>query len=322
MASAKAPYEGGQQGILQEGASEEKGELARMGNFVGGLAIADLVKSTLGPKGMDKILQSASEGRQVNVTNDGATILKSIYVDNPAGKLMVDVSKAQDDEVGDGTTSVVVLAGELLRSAEEMVNQRIHPQTIAQGYREACEAAKAALAEAASSHEQGTEEFDRDLFNLAKTTLSSKLLSGDKSHFATLALDAVKRLRGSSNLEMVQIIKKAGGTLQDSYLDEGFILDKRIGVGQAKTVRNAKILIANTPMDADKIKIFGARVRTDSMERVGELEAAEKAKMRDKVRLSPFVTLLYVLSFFFFFPLVLSFPLYAQSLLNLSLSSL
>ena len=283
--SAKAAYGKPEAGssVLSEGASEERGELARMQNFVGGLAIADLVKSTLGPKGMDKILQSASSSQSINVTNDGATILRSIYVDNPAGRVMVDVSKSQDDEVGDGTTSVVVLAGELLRHAEQLVNQKIHPQSIVQGYREAAETAKIALEAAASSHEDDFSQFKQDLFQLAKTTLSSKLLGGDKSHFARLALDAVLRLKGSSNLEMVQVIKKAGGTLQDSYLDEGFILDKKMGVGQQKSVHNAKILIANTPMDADKIKIYGARVRTDSMQKVGELEDAEKQKMKDKV---------------------------------------
>ena len=110
------------------------------------MAIADLVKSTLGPKGMDKILVSMGQGNHVTVTNDGATILKSIYVDNAAAKVLVDISKAQDDEVGDGTTSVVVFAGELLRQAEQLVNQKVHPMTIIQGFREACAAAREALA--------------------------------------------------------------------------------------------------------------------------------------------------------------------------------
>ena len=100
--------------LFNEQATEEKGEMARLSSFIGAMAIADLVKTTLGPKGMDKILQSQSRGQEVTVTNDGATILKSIYVDNPAAKVLVDISKVQDDQVGDGTTSVVVLAGELL----------------------------------------------------------------------------------------------------------------------------------------------------------------------------------------------------------------
>ena len=176
--------------VLSEGASEEKGEHARLASFVGAMAIGDLVKSTLGPKGMDKILQSVQKGNDVTVTNDGATILKSIYVDNPAAKVLVDISKAQDDEVGDGTTSVVVFASELLRQAEQLVAQHVHPMTIIQGFREACEAAKKALEETA--RDAGNEEkFKEDLTNIAKTTLSSKILTHDKEHFAKLAVEAV-----------------------------------------------------------------------------------------------------------------------------------
>merc|ERR1712000_26050 len=120
--------------IFEEGAIEEKGENARLSAFVGAIAVGDLVKSTLGPKGMDKILQSASTG-QILVTNDGATILKSIALDNAAAKVLVNISKVQDDEVGDGTTSVAVLAAELLREAEKLVDKKIHPQTIIESYK-------------------------------------------------------------------------------------------------------------------------------------------------------------------------------------------
>jgi len=268
--------------VLQEGATEEKGEHARLASFVGAMAISDLVKSTLGPKGMDKILMSVSKGNQVTVTNDGATILKSIYVDNAAAKVLVDISKAQDDEVGDGTTSVVVFAGELLRQAEQLVNQKVHPMTIIQGFREACTVAKEALEAAALDHAADEAAFRKDLMNIARTTLSSKILTHDKDHFANLACDAVMRLKGSGNLEMIQLIQKPGGSLKDSFLDEGFILDKKFNTGHPKKIENAKILIANTPMDTDKIKIYGARVRVDSMAKVGEIEAAEKAKMAAK----------------------------------------
>ncbi|KAA8516111.1 hypothetical protein F0562_019290 [Nyssa sinensis] len=128
--------------LLKDEATEEKGERARMASFVGAMAIADLVKTTLGPKGMDKILQSTGRGRSVTVTNDCATILKSFHSDNPAAKVLVEV---QDDEVGDGTTSVVVLAGELLREAEKLVAANIHPMTIISGYWMAAECARNAL---------------------------------------------------------------------------------------------------------------------------------------------------------------------------------
>ncbi|XXG86344.1 hypothetical protein AAC387_Pa11g1258 [Persea americana] len=118
--------------LLKDEATEEKGERARMESFVGAMAIADLVKTTLGlgPKGMDKILESTGRGHNVTVTNDGATILKPLHIDNPAAKVLVDISKVQDDEVGDETTSVVVLAGELLREAEKLVAAKIHPMNI------------------------------------------------------------------------------------------------------------------------------------------------------------------------------------------------
>ncbi|CAI0382262.1 unnamed protein product [Linum tenue] len=272
--------------ILKDDASEEKGERARMASFVGAMAIADLVKTTLGPKGMDKILQSTGRGQSVTVTNDGATILKSLHIDNPAAKVLVDISKVQDDEVGDGTTSVVVLAGELLREAEKLVASKIHPMTIIAGLLRAFHHCIWVLS---SVHDQIAEKFKMDLMKIAKTTLSSKILSQDKEHFAKLAVDAVLRLKvkgllqGSTNLESIQIIKKPGGSLKDSFLDEGFILDKKIGIGQPKRIENANILVANTAMDTDKVKIYGARVRVDSMAKVADIEAAEKQKMREKV---------------------------------------
>lgn len=168
----------------------------------------------------DKILQSATTG-EILVTNDGATILKSIALDNAAAKVLVNISKVQDDEVGDGTTSVCVLAAELLREAEQLVNQHIHPQTIIEGYRLASAAAYKKLEESAIDHSSDKARFREDLINIAKTTLSSKVLSQDKEYFANLAVDAVLRLKGSTNLENIQIIKKPGGKLMDSYLDEG-----------------------------------------------------------------------------------------------------
>ncbi|KUL89130.1 hypothetical protein ZTR_06034 [Talaromyces verruculosus] len=268
--------------IFADDVTEEKGENARLSAFVGAIAVGDLVKSTLGPKGMDKILQSASTG-EILVTNDGATILKSIALDNAAAKVLVNISKVQDDEVGDGTTSVAVLAAELLRQAEILVDKKIHPQTIIDGYRIASKAALAALEKSAVDRSNDPIAFRKDLHAIARTTLSSKVLSQDREHFATLACDAVLRLKGSTDLSHIQIIKKAGGKLSESYLDEGFILDKKFGVNQPKRLENAKIMVANTAMDTDKIKIFGARVKVDSTGKLADLEKAEREKMRQKV---------------------------------------
>lgn len=274
-----------EQAYMNDQAEVDKGENARMASFVGAIAIADLVKTTLGPKGMDKILQSVgTQEGNITVTNDGATILKSIHVDNAAAKVLIDIAKTQDDEVGDGTTSVAVLCGEMLRQAETLTSQRIHPQVIAQGWRQACGIARKALDGMAEDNGNNAVAFRQDLINIAMTTLSSKLLNQEKEHFAELAVDAVLRLQGSNNLEHIQIIKKSGGSLKDSYLEEGFIMAKKMGVGQAKTIKDAKILLANTAMDTDKIKIFGSRVRVDSMAKIAEIEEAEKDKMRAKCK--------------------------------------
>jgi len=268
--------------IMNPNARVDRGENAQMSSFVGAIAISELVKSTLGPKGMDKILQSMQTGK-ISVTNDGATILKSIHIDNPAAKVLVDMSKSQDDEVGDGTTSVVVLAGELLRQAEQLIHQRIHPMTIAEGWRDAAQVAREALIASAVDNGNDAAKFREDLVNIAKTTLSSKLLNRNKDYFANLAVDAVLRLKGSQDLNLIQILKMPGGHLEMSYLDEGFLLEKSIGVGQPKRIENARIMVANTPMDTDKIKIYGAQVRVDSMDKVAEIEEEEKLKMKNKV---------------------------------------
>lgn len=199
--------------IFGDQVTEERAENARMSAFVGAIAVGDLVKTTLGPKGMDKLLQSASNNTSM-VTNDGATILKSIPLDNPAAKVLVNISKVQDDEVGDGTTSVTVLSAELLREAEKLVEQgKIHPQTIIEGFRIASAAALSALEKAAVDNSNNKEEFYNDLISIANTTLSSKILSQDKDHFSKLATDAILRLKGSTNLEHIQIIKIIGGKL-------------------------------------------------------------------------------------------------------------
>lgn len=181
---------------------------------------------------MNKILQSASSG-DINITNDGATILKAIQLDNAAAKILVNISKVQDDEVGDGTTSVTVLAAELLREAEKLIGQKIHPQTIVEGYRIASTAALKALEGAAvdhrcvcysftswedahDAHRTDQEKFRQDLFNIARTTLSSKVLSQDKDYFANLAVDAVLRLKVRHCIPDIQSNTEAFGRAQQT----------------------------------------------------------------------------------------------------------
>ena len=176
--------------------------------------------------------------------------------------------------------------------------QRIHPQTIAAGWRLARAEARKALEEGAQDHSKDEAQFRQDLLQIASTTLSSKLLTHEKEHFAKLAVDAVLRLKGSNNLEHVQVLKKPGGSIRDSYLEDGFLLNKSVGVGQPHRVENAKILIANTSMDTDKIKIYGSRVKVESLSKVAEIEQAEKVRFgNDCVCLSYFGS--YPLSFSF-----------------------
>lgn len=160
-----------------------------------------------------------------------------------------------------------------------MISTRIHPQTIVSGYRRALTIAQKALSDAAKDSGENLKE---DLLKIAKTSMGSKILSQHHDVFSKLAVDAVLRLKGG-NLDSIQVIKKLGGSMEDSYLDEGFLLEKKPGMYQPQKVTNAKILIANTPMDTDKVKIFGTRVRVDSVAKVAELEVAEKEKMCEKV---------------------------------------
>ena len=160
---------------------------------------------------------------------------------------------------------------------------KVHPQVIVEGFRMARDAALKRLEEISFDNSQDDVKFKEDLMNIAMTTLSSKLVFHDKEHFAKLAVDSVLRLKGSTNLDYIKIIKKPGGSLKDSFLDEGFILEKSISVGCPRRKENPKILLANTPMDYDKIKIMGSKVKANSMDQVAEIEAAEKAKMKTKV---------------------------------------
>lgn len=210
------------------------------------------------------------------MTNDGATILQSIVVDNAAAKVLIDIARTQDSEVGDGTTSVTVLCGELLREAEKLAAMRIHPMTVAAGWRTAVDVARSALEASSVDHSSDEAVFRDDLFKIARTTLSSKLVTHEKDHFAKLAVDAIFRVKDSLDLDHIQIIKKAvrgcapharsiqnaysalcaqGGKLSDSFLEEGILLAKTVGVGQPKRMEGAKIMVANTSMDTDKIKV-------------------------------------------------------------------
>eukprot|EP00746_Dinoflagellata_sp_MGD_P156983 gnl/MRDRNA2_/MRDRNA2_86055_c0_seq1.p1 gnl/MRDRNA2_/MRDRNA2_86055_c0~~gnl/MRDRNA2_/MRDRNA2_86055_c0_seq1.p1 ORF type:complete len:551 (-),score=54.13 gnl/MRDRNA2_/MRDRNA2_86055_c0_seq1:911-2563(-) len=250
-------------------------------SLLGAITTAELVRSTLGPKGMDKLLESKGT-EEITITNDGATVLKSILIENPIAKILVDISMIQDDAIGDGTTSVVVLAGELLKESEKLFEQKMHTLTILEGFRKSYEIAQQKLETIVIKRSDNPLQFRKDLVELASTTLASKIIAQDTTHFAVLAVEAVLRLRGSKDLDMIQLLKKKGGSLRDSFIDEGFILDKKMGIGQPSHVKNAAVLLANTSMDGDRIKISGAKVISDTTIGIAEIETAEKDRIKEK----------------------------------------
>ncbi|KAG0423765.1 hypothetical protein HPB47_000471 [Ixodes persulcatus] len=273
--------------ILKGEAEEEKAETARLSSFVGAIAIGDLMKSTLGPKGMDKILMCNNRGEcKVEVTNDGATILKAIGIDNPAAKILVDISKVQDDEVGDGTTSVTVLASELLKEAEQLISKKLHPQTIVGGWRKATAVARQALEAFAADHSTESKEQTRltrlppqpgQLF-LRTTEDSTRIISG---RWENNVRKIASRVVGRPSLPSFPVNVKQK-SLNGRHLPALF-LTMEDNTERPKRVEKARILIANTPMDADKVKVFGSRVRVESVAAIADMELAEKVKMKEKV---------------------------------------
>jgi chaperonin GroEL (HSP60 family) len=274
--------------ILKEGTQRTKGKEAQSTNFMASRAVAEAVRTTLGPKGMDKMLVESMG--DVVITNDGATILKEMDIEHPAAKMMVEVAKTQDDEVGDGTTTAVVLAGELLRKAEELLEQDIHPTIIEKGYGLAAEKA-VEIVEALSRNV--TINDDELLQMIAKTALSGKGAEEGKDIFAEVVVKAVKyvaqQIDGKYTVDEddVKIEKKVGGSISDSELIEGVVVDKeRAAKGMPKKVCEAKILVYDQPLELKKtktdakIKIKDPSQMQRFMERDHEalIEKAEKIK--------------------------------------------
>jgi len=237
---------GGQQPIivLREGTKRERGKGAQSNNIMAARAISDAVKSTLGPKGMDKMLVDSMG--DVVITNDGATILKEIDVEHPAAKMIVEVAKSQDEECGDGTTSAVVLTGELLRYAGDLLEQNIHPTVICGGYKLAANKAKETLNKLAITIKPGDK---KTLKNIAMTSMASKGASAEKTILADVVVEAVtnvaEKVGGKTvvDLDNIQIQKKQGGGIANTEIIQGIILDKeRVHEGMPRNIKNAKII--------------------------------------------------------------------------------
>ncbi len=243
--------------VLKEGTKREKGRGALSNNIQAAKAIADAVRSTLGPRGLDKMLVDSMG--DVVVTNDGVTILKEMDVEHPAAKMLVEVAKTQDQEAGDGTTTAVILAGELLKRAEELIEQNIHPTIISQGYRLASTKALDLLQQA--SHPVTISDGDT-LRRIAVTSMSSKSVSFNRELLGDIAVKAVvavaeKKGTGYNvDLDNIQLIKKQGGSMADTQLIEGVIVDKeKVHSGMPARVENPKIALLDAALEIKKTEI-------------------------------------------------------------------
>jgi thermosome len=243
--------------ILKEGTQRTAGRDALRTNIMAARAVAEMIKTTFGPKGMDKMLVDALG--DVTITNDGATIMDKAEIQHPAAKMLVQVAKSQDSEVGDGTKRAVVFSGELLKNAEELLAKNIHPTLIIAGYRRAMEEALNLLYQLSEPISIDDEE---SLKKIAKTSLTSKAVHDAREYFAEMAVKAVKQiveLRGDKyyvDLDNIQIIKKYGGALLDSMLVYGIVLDKEVvHPGMPRRVSEAKIALLDAPLEIEKPEI-------------------------------------------------------------------
>ena len=243
--------------ILKEGTKRERGKDALDNNIAAARAIATAVRTTLGPKGMDKMMVDSMG--DVVITNDGATILKELDVDHPAAKMVVEVAKTQDDECGDGTTSAVVFAGELLKMAKDLIDQSVHPSVVTTGFRLASMVAKEILNKIAVNVKDNDK---RLLKNIATTAMTGKSASASREFLADIAVKAImsiaeKTERGTvADLDDIKIEKKAGGSVEDTQLISGLIIDKEpVHSGMPSSITNARIALLNSALEVKKTEV-------------------------------------------------------------------
>ncbi len=270
--------------ILKEGTSRSKGREAMKKNILAAKTVAEIVKSSLGPKGMDKMLVDSLG--DVVITNDGATMLKEMEIEHPAAKMMVEVAKAQDAEVGDGTTSVVVLAGELLSNAEKLIEREVHPTVIIDGYKRAADKAVEVLRKIAVKVDPNDDE---TLKKAAKTAMNSKLVAGYKDYLAEIAVKAVRHIIQKTDsgvkidLDDVKIEKKPGGSIKDTVFVNGVVLDKEVvHSGMPRRIEKAKIALINAPLEIEKTE-FDARINITSPDQIRMFLEEERRMLKEMV---------------------------------------
>ena len=271
--------------ILKEGTERSTGRDARGSNIMAARIVSEAVKTSLGPKGMDKMLVDSFG--DVTITNDGATMLKEMDVQHPAAKMMVEVSKTQDDEVGDGTTSVVILTGELLGKATELMDKKVHPTVIIDGYRQA-EAEALRILEEIS--EKVKPEDKKVLKKVAMTSMASKLISGYRDYLSDIAVDGVLQVAEKSNgvysvdLDNIKIEKKPGASMTDTELIKGLIIDKEVvHDGMPKLVKEAKIGLLNAAMEIEKTE-FDSKIAIETPDQMQAYLDQEEQMLREMAK--------------------------------------
>ncbi|HYG00476.1 MAG TPA: thermosome subunit beta [Candidatus Saccharimonadales bacterium] len=270
--------------ILKEGASETKGKEAQKNNINAAKTVAEIVRTSLGPRGMDKMLVDSLG--DVTITNDGATILKEIDVQHPAAKMMVEISKATDNEVGDGTTSVVVLAGSLIEKAEELIAKNVHPTVIVDGYRK-CAVKSIELLNNIAIRVTNNEK--EQLIKIAKTSMQTKLVSKESNDLANIVVTASQQvaetLNGSTKVDLddIKVEKKSGGSIKDTKLIKGIVLDKEVvHGGMPKRIEKAKIALINSALEIEKTE-FDAKLNITSPEQMKRFLDEENVMLKSMV---------------------------------------
>jgi archaeal chaperonin len=270
--------------ILKDGGERTQGKTAQQNNILAAKTIAEAIRSSLGPKGMDKML--VDQFGDVTITNDGATILKEIDVQHPAAKMLVEVSKTQDEEVGDGTTSSVIIAGELLKRAGKLLEQKIHPTIITEGFRKAANKSLEILDSIADKISITDKVM---LKKAAMTSMCSKITNEYKVELADIVVDAClavkEEIDGKAvvNLDRIQMQKKEGDSTDATRFIEGIILDKEIvNSGMAKSVEDAKILLISTAIEIEKTE-FDAKLQITSPDQITAFLDKEQSMLQDMV---------------------------------------
>jgi len=271
--------------VLKEGSSRSRGGDAQRTNIMAAKIVAETVKSALGPKGMDKMLVDSFG--DVTITSDGRTILDEMDIQHPAAKMMVEVAKTQDEEVGDGTTTSVIVAGELLGKAEDLINKNVHPTVIVEGYNKAADKALKTLERIAIPVEPTNKEF---LKKIAEVSMASKLVSESRKELAEIAVEAVLHVaqktgdKYSVDLDDIMVEKKRGESVNETKLIEGLVLDKEVvHSGMPKRVEKAKIALLESALEVKKTE-FDAKINIDSPEQIESFLREEENMLKEMVK--------------------------------------